>query len=102
MTWRGRDPLVGREGVGTSIQPDRTTPAHLFHPQNATSQGYRMTLPGPWATPADTANDTVTASRQSPIAPGAPVRGPLTTSMPAHKGISHAHTLSKIRHQAIT
>ncbi|MFJ4009641.1 RHS repeat-associated core domain-containing protein [Streptomyces sp. NPDC090026] len=30
MTWRGRDPLVGRYGVGTSIQPDWNTPAHLY------------------------------------------------------------------------
>ena len=30
MAWRGRDPLVGRYGVGTSIQPDRNTPAHRY------------------------------------------------------------------------
>ena len=30
MAWRGPDPLVGRYGVGASIQPDRNTPAHRY------------------------------------------------------------------------
>ena len=37
------------EGVGTSIQPDPNTPAHLTRPQRPTSQRYQRTLPEPWS-----------------------------------------------------
>jgi len=47
MTWRGRCSLGRTDGVGTSIQPDRNTPAYLNHRQSPTSQHHQTTLPEP-------------------------------------------------------
>ena len=44
--------IPGRtEGVGTSIQPERNTPAYLTFPRNPTSQRYQTTLPEPCPDP---------------------------------------------------
>ena len=61
MTWRGRCSLGRTDGVGTSIQPDRNTPAYLNHRQSPTSQHHQTTLPEPWLTGALSAVDTTSA-----------------------------------------